>query len=277
MSSLKLFQSGIDQRGHNKNNETGLFSYQCIQGRSCGSQGFEIGFHPGYDTFNDPERLAEEKDRLDAVLGKTQYGGRQHFLRFQVPNTWRHWEQIGLTYDSTMTYADHEGFRCGTCHPFRPFDVEQNRELDLWEWPLIVMDGTLRQYRGLTPEQGQARILELARRCKQVGGTFTLLWHNSSLGGEWRPWAEVYRRVVGVLAEMQGDVHSEVGTGEWTDGRCFRVAVAQFVAGWGMGTLGRVVSADGKDVGGDVVGYVAWKLARRCKQMSGIGIKSIAR
>ena len=214
-------------------------------------QGFEIGFHPGYDTFNDPERLAEEKDRLDAVLGKTQYGGRQHFLRFQVPNTWRHWEQIGLTYDSTMTYADHEGFRCGTCHPFRPFDVEQNRELDLWEWPLIVMDGTLRQYRGLTPEQGQARILELARRCKQVGGTFTLLWHNSSLGGEWRPWAEVYRRVVGVLAEMQGDVHSEVGTGEWTDGRCFRVAVAQFVAGWGVASVGGGVSAGSGGIGGD--------------------------
>ena len=65
------------------------------------------------------------------------------------------------------------------------------------------MDGTLYQYRDLTPEQGQARILELARRCKQVGGTFTLLWHNSSLDGEWRPWAEVYRRVVGALEEMK--------------------------------------------------------------------------
>ena len=163
-------------------------------------QGFEIGFHAGYHTFNDPERLAEEKARLDAVLGETRYGGRQHFLRFQVPHTWRHWEQVGLTYDSTMTYADHEGFRCGTCHPFHPFDVGLNRELVLWEWPLIVMDGTLHQYRGLTPEQGEARIVELARRCKQVEGTFTLLWHNSSLDGEWRPWAEVYRRVVGLLA-----------------------------------------------------------------------------
>jgi hypothetical protein len=159
-------------------------------------QGFEIGLHAGYHAFNDPERLVEEKGRLDAVLGETRYGGRQHYVRFQVPNTWRHWEQVGLSYDSTMTYADHEGFRCGTCHPFRPFDVEQNRELDLWEWPLIVMDGTLHDYRGLTPEQSEARILELARRCKQVEGTFTLLWHNSSLDGEWRAWGEMYRRVV---------------------------------------------------------------------------------
>lgn len=163
-------------------------------------QGFEIGFHPSYNTFQNPTQLAEEKARMDAALGETRYGGRQHFLRFQVPDTWRHWEQVGLTYDSTMTYADHEGFRCGTCHPFRPFDVEQNREIDLWEVPLIVMDGTLRNYRKLTAEQGEVRILEMARRCKQVEGTFTLLWHNSSLDREWLPWARTYQQVVETLA-----------------------------------------------------------------------------
>jgi len=35
-------------------------------------------------------------------------------------------------------------------------------------------------------------------------GMLTLLWHNSSLDGEWRPWVEAYRRVVGALAEMRG-------------------------------------------------------------------------
>ena len=171
---------------------------QCI--RELQHQGFEIGLHAGYGTLNDPERLAAEKVRLDGVLGLKTYGGRQHYLRFQVPNTWRHWEQVGLAYDSTMTYADHEGFRCGTCHPFRPFDLEQNREMNLWERPLIVMDQTLRRYRAMTPEQGEQRILELAQRCKQVGGTFSLLWHNSSLGGVWRPWAIVYERVLRALA-----------------------------------------------------------------------------
>jgi hypothetical protein len=172
---------------------------QCID--DLRKQGFEIGLHPGYYTFNDPERLAAEKARLDAVLGQGQYGGRQHALRFQVPNTWRHWEQVGLTYDSTMGYADQEGFRCGTCHPFRPFDVEQNRELDLWEWPLVVMDCTLYKYRKLAPEQGEARMLELAQRCRQVEGTFTLLWHNSVLAGGFQHWAAAYRRVVRTLAE----------------------------------------------------------------------------
>ena len=83
-------------------------------------QGFELGLHPSYGAFDDPLRLAEEKARMDAVLGTTVYGGRQHYLRFRVPDTWRQWEQVGLTYDATMAYAEYAGFRCGTCFPFRP-------------------------------------------------------------------------------------------------------------------------------------------------------------
>lgn len=165
-------------------------------------KGCEIGFHAGYAAYNDLECLMPEKFRMDKALGEKRYGGRQHFLRFQIPNTWRLWEQAGLVYDSTLGYADYEGFRCGTCHPYQPFDIEQNCQINLLEIPLIVMDGTLRQYQALTPEEGERRILTLARRCKQVGGMFTLLWHNSSLHDEWEPWITMYRRMLPRLVEL---------------------------------------------------------------------------
>jgi hypothetical protein len=165
--------------------------------------GFEIGFHPGYETMGNPARLAEEKSRLDAVLGRLSYGGRQHYLRFLIPDTWRQWEQLGLTYDSSLTFAGHEGFRCGTCHSYRPFDIQANRTLDVQELPLIVMDGTLRQYRGLTPAQAESRVLELARRCLVAEGTFTLLWHNSSFAGEWTGWGLYYERMVMGLSALE--------------------------------------------------------------------------
>jgi hypothetical protein len=173
---------------------------RCI--RSLQQQGFEVGFHPGYATFLNPERLLAEKLRLDAVLGLTKYGGRQHFLRFKVPDTWRHWERAGLEYDSTMGYADHEGFRCGTCHRFRPFDLEQNREMNLWEIPLIAMDVTLSVYRNMDPGSAAKRLLELTLRCKSVGGIFTLLWHNTSLDREWRPWRKMYESFVQGVAAL---------------------------------------------------------------------------
>ena len=95
--------------------------------RELRAEGFEIGFHPSYRTLGDPELMAVEKARVEEAVGAVCQGGRQHYLRFRVPETWRQWERLGLTYDSTMTFAGHEGFRCGTCHAYRPFDLEQNR------------------------------------------------------------------------------------------------------------------------------------------------------
>lgn len=167
---------------------------QCI--RHLDEQGFEIGLHPGYDTLGNLTKLAEEKARLEAVLQRPVHSGRQHYLRFRVPSTWRHWEQVGLQCDTTMGYRDQEGFRCGTCHRFHPFDGERDRALTIWEQPLIVMDDMLRTYSGLSPEQGEERIWELAARCKQVEGTFTLLWHNSALDWKWHDWGKIYPRVL---------------------------------------------------------------------------------
>lgn len=180
---------------------TSSHMHRCIH--SLKQRGFELGFHPGYATFLNPERLLAEKRKLDDVLGETKYGGRQHYLRFKVPDTWRHWERASLEYDSTLGYADQEGFRCGTCHKFRPFDLRENREIDLWEIPLVAMDATLKNYRKMTPEKAEQRLLELALCCRKVGGTFTLLWHNSSLDGEWRPWARIYERIVRQLDQLE--------------------------------------------------------------------------
>jgi hypothetical protein len=166
-----------------------------------------------------PVQFHIEKQRMDVALGETRYGGRQHYLRFRAPDTWRHWEGAGLTYDSTLSFADHEGFRCGTCHPFQPFDLEADRVLDVWEIPLIVMEVTLKNYRYLTPEQAENRILTLARRCQVVNGTFTLLWHNSSLQGEWVPWEQMYRRLLPKLAALEGRIaplrHNEFASDLW--------------------------------------------------------------
>jgi len=94
-------------------------------------RGHEIGFHAGYRAIDDPARFMAEKKSMKIFLGGIQFGGRQHFLRLRVPNTWRLWEQAGLSYDYSLGYANHERFRCVTRHPFRPFDAEHNRELKL--------------------------------------------------------------------------------------------------------------------------------------------------
>jgi hypothetical protein len=169
--------------------------------RSLHEQGFEIGFHPGYETLNDLPSLLKEKKRLDHAAGVEMRGGRQHYLRFQVPQTWRYWDEAGMVYDSTMGYSQYAGFRCGTCQPYHPFDLVNDHQLDILEIPLIVMDGTLMVYRSMSIDDGEKKILELAARCHQVGGVFTLLWHNTSLKD--MGWAAMYERVIFKLNAMQ--------------------------------------------------------------------------
>jgi len=158
-------------------------------------QGVESGVHPGYETFMAPEKLASEIETLRDALGEQTLGGRQHYLRW-CPETWIHWEQCGLAYDSTLTYEDHYGFRAGTCIPYRPWLLAQNREASLIEIPLTIMDGTLTEMH-LSEEQSLTAVKDCLQRCKLVGGVFTFLCHNSTL---LQPgYLEFYDRVLDLL------------------------------------------------------------------------------
>jgi len=89
-----------------------------------------------------------------------------------------------MNYDSTMSYAEHAGFRCGTCHEYPAFDPLVDRILNLRIQPLIVMEHTVisKGYMGLgLSDKAYNKILQLKNACKVVNGTFTLLWHNNQL------------------------------------------------------------------------------------------------
>ena len=142
--------------------------------------GFELGVHPGYETFHNRAHLAEEVSRLKCAIGEDYPGGRQHYLRW-TPQTWLDWEYCRLRYDSSVGFADRFGFRAGTAFPYRPWCWEQNREIDLIELPLVLMDCTLVKYMHLGAKEGPERIRALLQRVKETGGVFTLLWHNTPL------------------------------------------------------------------------------------------------
>ncbi len=142
--------------------------------------GFEMGVHPGYQTFGDRTKLDAEVTILRKALGVTSPGGRQHYLRWS-PETWLDWEACGLSYDSSLGFADQFGFRAGTAFPYRPWSLRQNREIKLIEVPLILMDCTPVKYMKLGREKGLERIKTLIQRIAQTGGVFTLLWHNTPL------------------------------------------------------------------------------------------------
>ncbi len=135
-------------------------------------RGHEIGWHPGFHTADDPERFAAEKKRMDDFLGSTDYGGRQHYLRWSPETSWDLWDRHGLAYDSSIGYANAVGFRCGTCHPFECFSLADDRALPLEERPLIIMDCAV-------PADEPELPGRLLRRAKAVSGRPVVLLHNA--------------------------------------------------------------------------------------------------
>jgi hypothetical protein len=162
-------------------------------------EGFELGVHPGYNTFRDRGELVSEVAILRSALGESGLGGRQHYLRWS-PETWLDWEACGLSYDSSLGFADQFGFRAGTSFPYRPWSLSENRELNLIEVPLILMDCTPVKYMRLEKQEGLRQIEALIGRTAQVGGVFTLLWHNTPLmDPEYDGW---YEAILDLLCDV---------------------------------------------------------------------------
>lgn len=163
-----------------------------------------IGIHPSYETYLDATLLKAETDTLADIVGRPVRRSRQHFLRIQLPETFRALIRAGIREDYSMGFADVPGFRAGTCHPFRFYDLPAEEETDLKVFPLALMDGTLRDYSYASTEEGTAIIRELADTARRHHGVFVTLWHNESLSEKkrWRGWLDVYRKSVEYCSEI---------------------------------------------------------------------------
>ncbi|MBF4238075.1 hypothetical protein EAY82_26585, partial [Vibrio anguillarum] len=73
--------------------------------RRIHERGHEIGLHPSYGTFQQPELIKQEAERLKRICAEESidqhvWGGRMHYLRWEQPTTMRAWADAGMTYDS---------------------------------------------------------------------------------------------------------------------------------------------------------------------------------
>ncbi len=160
--------------------------------RSISKRGHEIGIHGHYDTYDNEEAFIKDVEKLRRVLEINRiyskvFGGRQHYLRWKSPTTYYNYVDAELSYDSTLSYADVAGFRCGTCHEFQPFDFIKRKQLNIVERPLIAMECSVIDERYMNlgyTEKALEYFKKLKDECRKHNGNFVLLWHNSRLRDE---------------------------------------------------------------------------------------------
>jgi len=156
-----------------------------------------IGIHSSYNSYIDKKQLKLEKLELEKNLDTTIKFGRGHYLRFDLPTTWEIWENNNMSWDSSLCYADREGFRCGVCYEYSTFNILAREQLTLKEKPLIVMEESVTRRDNISALEMENIILDLINKVKKYRGEFVFLWHNSSFNTEfWDRYKMVYENVL---------------------------------------------------------------------------------
>ena len=158
------------------------------------SDKYEIGIHPSYKSNSQVEKIDNELKLLESIIAKNIKYSRFHYIRIQWPDSYRALVKLGIAHDFSMGYPDALGFRAGTSLPFNWYDLENESKTNLRIHPFQIMDVTLRKYLELSTNDAITKADEIINCIREAGGTFSLLWHNSSFFGleGWEGWKEVY-------------------------------------------------------------------------------------
>jgi FemAB-related protein (PEP-CTERM system-associated) len=167
-----------------KKNFTALF-------RELRAQGCEIGLHASFHAHRSAEQLRREKEALEQAADVKVEGNRHHYWHLDpaAPHETLHrQEQAGLLYDSSLAFEFYPGFRRGICHPFRPYHLQQRRELNLIELPPAWMDDhfdrRLKENR-ITDPAAFAR--ELVRSVRALAGVVVVDYHARGMNADFYP------------------------------------------------------------------------------------------
>jgi peptidoglycan/xylan/chitin deacetylase (PgdA/CDA1 family) len=181
--------------------------------RFIDARGWEVGLHGGHRSYNDYNDLQKKKEKLETILGKDIIGYRNHFLRFKVPETWELLSKVGFKYDTTFGYNDCAGFRNGMCHPFKPINLKTEKEIDIVEIPLTIMDCTLlRDYMRLDFDGAWDLTKMMIDTVEKYNGVITILWHNTYMQDEN---LEFYEKILKYCYEKNAWMASGKDMCEW--------------------------------------------------------------
>jgi hypothetical protein len=162
-----------------------------------------LGFHVSYEAGVDPKKIPHEITRLKKILRQYTGFSRHHFLQWREPEDVVYIEQVGITDDFTLSYADAAGFRVGTCRPYRFINPCTKMLTNVVIHPLEIMECTLDRaaYMHLEYEGAFEYCKEVINQVHTHNGELVLLWHNTEfLGLNYQE--KLYRRVLDYITRF---------------------------------------------------------------------------
>jgi hypothetical protein len=185
------------QRGkYDKNIDTGNTAFrQLIQAIAAN---YQIALHPSWASGDEHALLAKEKVWLEQLIKHPITSSRQHFIRFELPGTYRRLVAAGITNDYSMGYGSINGFRASIASSYYWYDLKKEEQTQLLIHPFCFMDANSYYEQNFNAEEASKEMMQYYQAIKQVSGTMITIWHNSFLGtcNEFEGWREVYQRFI---------------------------------------------------------------------------------
>lgn len=165
---------------------------------------YKTGLHPSWASGDDPALLRKEKNWLEQLLKHAVPFSRQHFIRFELPSTYRHLVDAGITHDYSMGYGSINGFRASIASSYYWYDLKKEEQTQLLLHPFCFMDANSYYEQKLSAEEVLQELLHYYKAVRSVNGTMITIWHNSFLGdgNEFEGWKEAYRQFVSMTEEQ---------------------------------------------------------------------------
>lgn len=159
---------------------------------------YPVGLHPSWQSNSYPQVLKREKTILENITGTEITSSRQHYIKMEIPTTYRHLLKAGIRSDYSMGYPGINGFRASVASPFNWYDLEAEAETNLTVFPFCFMDVNAMVFQKQTPQEAYADIMKLYNEVRSVNGFFSMIWHNISLSEEpeFIEWRKMYEALI---------------------------------------------------------------------------------
>ncbi|HRH35800.1 MAG TPA: polysaccharide deacetylase family protein, partial [Catalimonadaceae bacterium] len=138
----------------------------------------QIGLHPSYRAFDEPNRLQKEKERLESIAGISITHSRFHFLRFKIPASYNQLIESGFEWDHSLGYSNAFGFRAATSRSFRFYDLNKEASTSLKIQPFSLMDSTAFYELKLDQHEWIAKTIHFRQMLKVLNGHLNVVMHN---------------------------------------------------------------------------------------------------
>ena len=159
--------------------------------------GWEIGVHGSYESYNNKELLKNEKNELEKLLDHDVIGIRQHYLNLNE-NTWSLQREVGFKYDSTWGFTDNIGFKGEKVQPFTPFNNE------FIVYPLNIMD-----YCFINEKNRWKKFQQIVETVEENNALLVINWHQRVFNEDEFPgYSKNYIKIIETLKNMDANFYT---------------------------------------------------------------------